>query len=198
MKRKVLIINSSPHGIGGTTGQTIETLVSVLKSEPDIEITIFNTQEQNVKPCQGCMTCRKTRNCRLQPDDAHIIANLLDNSNAVIVGAPTYWANMPGTLKILLDRIVYALIQTQGVTIPQPLNKGKEIIYITSCSTPWPFNRLMNQSSAAVKSLKRIFKAGGFHTFATIQIPGTSKNTRLSSQHIKKISRIANRLATRL
>lgn len=196
--KKVLVINSSPHRSDGVTGKAVEAILSVLKNKPGIDITVFNTQRQNVQPCLGCMLCRRTGNCRLEADDAHLIAHLISETDAVIIGAPTYWANMPGTLKLLLDRIVYALIRTHEVTIPQPLNKGKEIIYITSCTTPWPFNRLLNQSSAAIKSLKRVFKAGGFHTFATIQIPGTGKDAHLSSKRIKKISRIADRLATRL
>ena len=73
---------------------------------------------------------------------------------------------MPGTLKVLIDRIVYALIRKdEKCMIPVPLHKGKKMVVITTCSTPKPLNFLFRQSAGALSAVKRIFQnmwASGF------------------------------------
>lgn len=43
----------------------------------------------------------------------------------LIVGSPCYWGNMSGALKVLLDRMVYAMMGERENGMPIPLHKGK-------------------------------------------------------------------------
>jgi len=89
------------------------------------------------------------------------------------VAAPVYWGNMPGTLKMLFDRMVYAMMGESKLGIPKPLHKGKDAYIITSCTTPFPFNIFCRQTSGLVAALKEILGTSGFKIRGKVVIPGT-------------------------
>ena len=66
-------------------------------------------------------------------------------ADAIVIGAPCFWGNIPGQLKLLFDRIVYGMMRDTP-RFPEPLMRGKKAVFISTCTTPWPFNILMNQS----------------------------------------------------
>lgn len=132
--------------------------------------------DMRITPCKGCMACRKGHRCILPEDDAQIALEAIRKCNVLVVGAPCYWGNMPGTLKILFDRIVYGMMCESRRGLPHPLLKGKKAILITTGTTPYPFNRLFGQTAGTVRSLKEILKWSGFDITAAIQRGGTKQN----------------------
>jgi len=100
---KVLIINASPRK-EGITSTLIEEINASIKSIHNVETV--RIQDLNIKPCLGCLKCRPDKVCVLPKDDAHMLAEKIKDSDILIIGSPVYWGNMPGTLKILFDRIV--------------------------------------------------------------------------------------------
>ena len=92
------------------------------------------------------------------------------------VGSPCYWGNLPGELKLLFDRIVYGMMGESPKGIPLPLHKGKKAIIVSTCTTPYPFNILFNQTRGTVKALKEILKWSGFKIVATVERGGTKKS----------------------
>ena len=94
----------------------------------------------------------------------------------LVVGSPCYWGNLPGELKLLFDRIVYGMMGESPKGIPLPLHKGKKAIIVSTCTTPYPFNILFNQTRGTVKALKEILKWSGFKIVATVERGGTKKS----------------------
>ena len=193
--KKVLVVNASPHKSEGVVGEALGLLIENLKASRCFEIEVFYTQQQDVAPCTGCMSCRVCGSCNYRQDDSQVFVAKLQNCDILIIGMPTYWANMPGTLKVLLDRIVYALIRkVEKCMIPVPLHKGKKMVVITTCSTPKPLNFLFRQSAGALSAVKRIFKISGFRICGTLPIAGTCRGYVLNDRMRKKISCIAGKL----
>lgn len=114
-------------------------------------------------------------------------------ADAVVVAAPTYWGNMPGTLKLLFDRLVYGMMEETS-RFPRPLMKGKRAAIITACTTPWPFNRMFRQSSGMVRAAREILKYSGFAIRGTIQRGGTVMKPDLTDSDRAKARRLAKRI----
>lgn len=153
-----LLINGS-FNINGVTASV---LIELMKSLSPKDYTYLQVSDLNISPCIGCLKCRPKGVCTLPYDDGHRIGELLGQADRVIIGAPTYWGNIPGALKILFDRNVTSLEHFNKHNIPLPLHKGKSAFLLVTSSAPWPINRLSNQAASALHSLTNIFKASGF------------------------------------
>lgn len=123
-------------------------------------------------PCVACMKCRTTGQCALPHDDAHELAQLISQADSLLIAMPIYWSSMPGTLKTLLDRLVYALIDTSGTSsLPKPLQRGARLGIICACTAPWPLS--ITQTRPTIKALKRIFRPAGFTVYPPLCLTGT-------------------------
>lgn len=170
---KLLIINGSPRKSGN-----ILRMLSAIDEEAKavgIETVWISVADLRVMPCKGCMSCRNTGKCVLPEDDAQRVLRLIGECDALAVGAPCYWGNIPGQLKVLFDRMVYGMMGENSRGIPIPLHKGKRSIVISTCTTPFPFNILFNQSQGTVRALKEILKWSGFKIVSVIQQGGTKE-----------------------
>lgn len=188
---KVLIINGSPRKLGN-----ISRMLHVMEEEAvscGFEVAFLSAADLSVIPCKGCMVCRKSLKCVLPEDDAQRTLRLMTECDVVIVGAPCYWGNIPGQLKILFDRIVYGMMGEGTSGIPRPLHKGKKSILVSTSTTPFPFNILFNQSQGAIKALKEILKWSGFKISAVIQQGGTRKHP-VSERKLKSCRKAIHRL----
>ena len=139
----------------------------------------------HVRPCTGCMQCRAARQCVLPADDAQRVLELMRESDVLVIGSPCYWGNMPGTLKVLFDRLVYGLM---GESLPRPLHKGKRAILLTTCTTPWPFNVWFRQSRGTVRALREILKWSGFKIVRSVERGGT-KTRPLTERDLERCRR---------
>ncbi len=136
------------------------------------EVIRLNIAQLDVKPCAGCMKCRTSGHCSLPKDDGHRAAELLKQADSVLIAAPVYWSSIPGTLKVLIDRLVSTIIDTSRPdTLPKPLMRGTRIGIITACTAPWPFS--ITQTRPAVKTLRRIFRSGGATVYTALCMTGT-------------------------
>ena len=166
----VLIVNGSPRRQGN-----VARMLEAMRKEAEkcnMQASLLNIADLSVKPCTGCMACRKSLACVLPDDDAQQTLRLIQRCDVLIIGAPCYWGNMPGTLKVLLDRMVYGLIG-EGKYGPRPLHKGKLAIVVSTSTTPYPFNRWFNQTRGVIRALKEVLKWSGFRLRACIERGGT-------------------------
>ena len=188
---KLLLINASPRKTGN-----ISKRLELIKDEAERLGAVVNVeyaQTWKIRPCIGCMKCRSAKNCVLPEDDAQRVLSLIQECDALIVGSPTYWGNMPATLKLLFDRTVYGLMDENRLAMPVPLHKGKRALVICSSSTPWPFNILMNQTRGAVRAIREVLGTAGFKVIS-IQRGGTKKQPEITNRDIKRCKRAVNRL----
>ncbi|MGM9745487.1 MAG: flavodoxin family protein, partial [Paludibacteraceae bacterium] len=165
----LLIINGSPKKNG-----LIAKMLDIMREDATkagVHITEIYANDLHIKPCMGCMACRSKNRCVLPEDDAQRVLQLLTQADAIVIGAPCFWGNIPGQLKLLFDRIVYGMMRDTP-RFPEPLMKGKKAVFISTCTTPFPFNILMNQSHGAIRALKEIGHYSGWDIVATIERGG--------------------------
>ncbi len=122
----ILFLNGSPRKNGVTTS-----LLNIIAGEArsaGAEVEWVDVNKLSIRPCIGCLKCRPDKKCIFPRDDGHRMGELLESCSALVVGAPTYWGNMPGTLKILFERNVPVLEYYELYTwrLPRPRHKGEE------------------------------------------------------------------------
>nr|MDO8118175.1 flavodoxin family protein [Candidatus Sigynarchaeota archaeon] len=76
------------------------------KDRPTIEVETVHLSDFNLQHCTGCDAClRKPFTCPLSDkDDMRKLETLLTGSDAIVIGAPAYFASVPGIVKDLIDR----------------------------------------------------------------------------------------------
>lgn len=190
---KILILNGSPRPRGN-----VSTMLDAMKQEAEMighEVTMLPVAELSVTPCVGCMVCRSKRDCALPEDDAHRVARMLAEADVLIVGAPCYWGNLPGQMKTLFDRMVYAVMREGGrFGLPQPLHTGKKAIIVATSSVPFPLNRLMHHTAGVVRAVKEILHTGGFKIVATVQRGGTKMQRDLPQRVVERCRKVVHKL----
>lgn len=188
----VVTIMASPRLNGNTAALLDEAERSARAA--GAEVKHLTLSHLNVRPCVGCMKCRITGTCALPHDDAHDIASLIHSADSIIIAMPVYWGSMPGTLKVLLDRLVYAFIDTSSPhRLPKPLQRGARLGVICSCTAPWPLS--LTQTKPAVKSLRRIFRQGGFTVYPALCLTGTRSLTAPKPSALKAAASLGDLLA---
>ncbi len=96
---KVLAINGSPNK--RNTYSLLEAIVEEVK-KLGCDAEIINLSEYNIAACKGCDACLKGE-CS-QKDDIFEILKKMEEADAIVIGAPTYFGNVPGIVKNLIDR----------------------------------------------------------------------------------------------
>jgi hypothetical protein len=181
---KTLILNASPKA-GGTISQMIQQLCREIPDKESFEIV--NVNKLVIKPCTGCMHCRTSGSCILPHDDGHETGDKMEKAENIVIGAPVYWGNMPGSLKILFDRNVYRFMGESKLGIPAAKMKGKKGYILTACTTPFPFNVVFRQSTGLIKSISEIYKTGGIKLVKAVTAAGTKNKKTLSLRCIRKL-----------
>ncbi len=109
MAVRVLGINSSPHKDGATVSLVKEVLREA--ESCGAETKLIHLYDYRIKRCLGCLVedVRKCNpeTCTSPPldDDFKKIVDKILWADAVVLGTPVWWYNIPGILKDLLDRM---------------------------------------------------------------------------------------------
>lgn len=187
----ILILNASPRR-RGLVSQMLDTMRDEAEKN-GCRVETVRTNELDIKPCIACMSCRTKGVCALPKDDSQRVLQMMQEADAIVMGAPCYWGNIPGTMKVLFDRIVYGLMRDTKY-FPEPLMKGKRCVLVSTCTTPWPFNRLFNQSHGAVKAMREVCRYSGFKIVRTIERGGTMMKPELSQKELEKCRKAVRKL----
>ena len=188
----ILILNASPRRHGNIS-QMVEVMADECR-QAGVEVQTVTVQQLDIRPCLGCMKCRAAHKCVLPEDDAQRVLKLIQQADALVIAAPCYWGNIPGTLKLLFDRIVYGMMDESEKGWPLPLHKGKRCVLVSTSTTPWPFNRIMHQSSGAIRAMKEVCRYSGLKTVATVEKGGTRHDTTLSGKHERRCRKAVRKL----
>lgn len=192
MSKKLLIINGSPRRQGN-----ISRMLDIMRQEAESCGWITKTvciNDLTVQPCTGCMTCRSAGKCCLPVDDAVKVLEQIRNADALIVGTPCYWGNIPGQMKLLFDRIVYGMMGEAPSGMPRPLHNGKRAIIVSTCSTIFPFNILFRQSRGAVRAVREILKWSGFKVAGALEKGGTRKHPAITERETERCKKLVHKL----
>lgn len=102
---KVLLLNGSPHEHGCTYTALHEAETALRKH--GIETEIFHIGTKPVAGCIACGKCKSGAPC-IFDDGVNALAARLDEFDALIVGAPVYYAGPSGQSTAFLDRLFYS------------------------------------------------------------------------------------------
>ena len=102
---KVLLINGSPHECG-CTSRALKEVSNILNKEGIDTETIF-IGNNDIRGCIACGYCRKNGKCVFN-DAVNEISSKFKECDGIVIGTPTYYAGMNGTLKCFLDRLFYS------------------------------------------------------------------------------------------
>lgn len=104
IKMKVVAINGSPRK-EGNTAKLIKNVFSKLEEE-GIETEIIQLGGNPVRGCIGCMKCweNKDNRCIIKNDMINDCIEKMIEADGIIIGTPTYFADVNAETKALIDR----------------------------------------------------------------------------------------------
>jgi len=102
---KVLGIICSPRKGGNTEILAREALAGAKETGADVELSRIS--EMEITPCDGCMTCHQSGECRIKDDMQKVYKKILA-ADGIILASPVYFWSVSGQAKTLMDR-TYAL-----------------------------------------------------------------------------------------
>lgn len=100
---KVIAFNGSPRKKGNTY-HCIHIVLEVLQKE-GIETDLIQLGGSDIKACRACFKCfeKKNRKC-IQKDGFNLLMERMIDADGIIIGSPTYFANVTPEVKALIDR----------------------------------------------------------------------------------------------
>ena len=101
---KVLAFNGSPRK-DGNTSILINRVLDELKKE-GIETEVFDLAGKQIRGCIACYKCfaNKDRRCAVKNDVVNECIEKMIEADGIILGSPTYFANVSAEIKALIDR----------------------------------------------------------------------------------------------
>lgn len=137
---KVLAINGSARK-QGNTHLMLEAALAPLR-EAGVECEIVSLAGKDIRGCTACGACRTKADgqCHGRRDDLNPLFEKIAEADGLILGSPTYFADVSAEMKALIDRVGY-------------VNRGNGGAM------------LRRKPAAAVVSMRR---AGGTHAYDTM------------------------------
>ena len=104
---KVIAINGSPR-TNGNTSTALRAMTDELERQ-GIETETIQIGQQNIRGCIACGHCFKSEGnkCVFADDLVNEVAQKMRDADGFILGCPTYYAGIPGTMKSFLDRVFH-------------------------------------------------------------------------------------------
>ncbi|MBT9776641.1 flavodoxin family protein [Clostridium sp. MCC353] len=189
--KKMLALLGSPRVHGN-----IASMLSCAVTEAErlgYQVNVVNLYEKKIGYCRGCMGCKQSGICVID-DDLGEIRTMLKECDAVVLAAPVYFANVPGIVKNMFDRLVGAVMDDNDSPVPKPrLSKNQTYYLLTACNTPFPFSVLGGQSTGAVRAMKEFFHISGMRYGGAAVFAGTRKKNGISKKMERKIAGMIKR-----
>jgi multimeric flavodoxin WrbA len=112
---KVVAFNGSPRR-DGNTAALIKTVFQELR-EDGIETELVQLSGKRLKGCIACYNCVKNRDkrCSVTDDALNDCIEKMLGAEAVILGSPTYFANVTPEIKALIDRAGMVALANGGL-----------------------------------------------------------------------------------
>jgi multimeric flavodoxin WrbA len=188
---KILFLSCSPRKSGYTVN-ILKGIEEGIAKEHSVEWVDVNAL--SIKPCMGCLQCRPDKACALPEDDAHIVGRKIAAADVLIIGSPTYWGNMTGPLKTLIDRNVTVFEYIAVGQLPKPRQKGKKGIIVTVSNCPWPINMLATQSAGAIRAMKVVLQSGGYKIAGIINYADAAAKGELAPKVLARAKKLGSLL----
>jgi len=112
---RVVAFNGSARK-GGNTAILLKYVLKELESE-GIETELVELSGMEIHGCKGCRNCsaRKDRKCSQTDDQANELIGKIDLADGILLGSPTYFADVSPEIKALMDRAGYVSMANGGM-----------------------------------------------------------------------------------
>ena len=105
MPKRILAVNGSPRH-GGNTAHMLSTVLEVCESA-GLETELYQAGGRETRGCKACLGC-KTNPGRCVTDDwVNEVYKKMVAADAILLGSPTYFADMTPEMKAVIDRCGY-------------------------------------------------------------------------------------------
>lgn len=112
-KMKVLAINGSSRS-GGNTTDMLNLVLDELKNE-GFETEYIELAGKVIEPCKACFACQGKGNCIFNNDIFLDLYTKMKEADAIVLGSPTYSADVSSTLKAVIERASVVTDTNPGV-----------------------------------------------------------------------------------
>ncbi|NTW52305.1 MAG: flavodoxin family protein [Chlorobiaceae bacterium] len=101
---KVVAINGSPRHYGNT--QILIKCVLDELEKSGVETEVIQLGGELVRGCSACNFCRENKNlkCDIDTDIINSCIETMSKADGIVIGSPTYFANVTTEIKALIDR----------------------------------------------------------------------------------------------
>jgi multimeric flavodoxin WrbA len=101
---RAIAINGSARN-GGNTTNLINIVFNELRKE-EIETELIELAGENIQGCLACGKCfeSKDKKCIIKNDILNDLIDKMVEADAIILGSPTYFANVSSGMKAVIDR----------------------------------------------------------------------------------------------
>ncbi len=161
-------------------------------TESGCEVQIYCVGQSDIRYCVGCKRCYETGRC-FQTDDVPRILEDVLCSDIVCIAAPSYWADVPGQLKVLFDRST-----PYGDTNPNRALRAERPIKGVAIAVRAGVRESENE--LLLSAISHYFGHLGIETEERISIRETDTLEDLMARHagdIERVYRLGRRLAAR-
>jgi len=112
---KVAAFNGSPRSHGNTY-DAIMIVLNELQKE-GIETEIIHVGNKNIRGCIACNKCKKNKDekCAQTGDDVNEWIQKMKEADGIILGTPTHFSSVAGTMTSFLDRAFYVASSNNGL-----------------------------------------------------------------------------------
>ena len=117
---KVVAVNGSARR-DSNTARLIETVFGPLR-EAGIECELINLAGKDIRGCTACGKCREIADgqCHGRRDFGNELIDRLREADGIILGSPTYFADVTAEMKALIDRVGYVSMGNGGFFARKP------------------------------------------------------------------------------
>ena len=117
---RVVAVNGSARKHGNTE-RLIEAAFGPLR-EAGIECELINLAGKEVRGCTACQKCREKKDgqCHGRKDFGNEVIDALRDADGVILGSPTYFADVSAEMKAIIDRVGYTSMANGGFFVRKP------------------------------------------------------------------------------
>ena len=99
---KVVLFNGSPRKKGNTY-HSLNVIIEQLEAA-GIECEYMWIGAEDLHGCKSCYRCAQLKKCSQEDDKLNEYYEKMLDADGIILGSPTYFANIPSVMKALIDR----------------------------------------------------------------------------------------------
>lgn len=143
-RKKILVINGSPHREKSTTMVATRAFVAGMASVGDYAEETVDVSDLRITPCLGCLSCwgRTEGECIIRNDDIPALRDKIRASDVLIGSFPLYFFGIPGQMKVMCDRLLSLMNTYTGQTCPPggPAHgfrfpkEGQKFVAVSACA----------------------------------------------------------------